>query len=71
VTKHLKDSKAISRTTPFGPTGTFNGFHFEKSVTRRIDYIFVSDEFKVNKYAVLSDSKDAKYLLIICLYISN
>jgi len=61
ITKYLKDSKAISKATPFGPTGTFNGFHFDQPVTRRIDYIFVNDQFVVNKYAVLSDSKDTKY----------
>ncbi len=61
ITKHLKDSKAISKNTPFGPEGTFNGFHFDRPVIRRIDYIFVSNEFKVNKYAVLSDSKVGRY----------
>lgn len=58
----LNDSKEISETVPFGPSGTFNGFEFSKPVTRRIDYIFVSkNNIKVNKYAVLSDSKDLKY----------
>lgn len=60
INKHLEDSKTIAD-IDFGPTGTFNGFHFDKPVTRRIDYIFVSPEIKVNKYAVLSDSKDCKY----------
>lgn len=58
----LNDSKEKSKTVPFGPIGTFNGFEFSKPVTRRIDYIFVSkNNIKVNKYAVLSDSKDLKY----------
>ncbi|GAA3653179.1 endonuclease/exonuclease/phosphatase family protein [Flavivirga jejuensis] len=61
IKKHLKDSKEISKAVPFGPSGTFNGFHFNQPVTRRIDYIFVSHSIKVNKYAVLSDSKDCKY----------
>ena len=62
IKKHLKDSKEVSKTTSFGPSGTFNGFHFNEPVTRRIDYIFVSDNnIRVNKYAVLSDSKDCKY----------
>ncbi len=59
---YFDDSKNISEISPFGPEGTFNGFHFEKPVTRRIDYVFVSkDDFVVKKHAVLSDSKDCKY----------
>ena len=58
----LNDSKTISESKPFGPTGTFSGFKFNKPVTNRIDYIFTSKgNVKVNKYAVLSDSKDCKY----------
>ncbi len=58
----LNDSKEVSITPPFGPTGTFNGFEFDKPVNRRIDYLFVSKgSIQVNKYAVLSDSKDLKY----------
>lgn len=58
----LNDSKEISIKEPFGPTGTFNGFEFDQPINRRIDYLFVSkDNIQVNKYAVLSDSKDLKY----------
>ena len=45
----------------FGPEGTFNNFEFDKPVTRRIDYIFTSGDINVEKYAVLSDSKDLRY----------
>lgn len=45
----------------FGPSGTFNGYNFAEPVKRRIDYIFVNEEVEVQKYAVLSDSKDLKY----------
>ena len=56
------DTKEQSK-LKFGPTGTFNGFKFNEPVTRRIDYIFVSKtpNVKVEKYAVLSNSKDLKY----------
>lgn len=58
----LEDSKEVTTTNPFGPSGTFNNFEFDKPVTRRIDYIFVSkNNIKVNKYATLSDSKDLRY----------
>lgn len=62
ILKHLNDSKAVSKSGVFGPNGTFNNFEFHKPVTHRIDYIFVSSNtIDVNKYAVLSDSKDCKY----------
>lgn len=58
---NLDDTKTVARHT-FGPSGTYNAFEFTKPVTRRIDYIFVSKKgIAVNKYAVLSDSKDCKY----------
>lgn len=60
---HMIDSKEISKTKPFGPDGTFNGFKFCEPVINRIDYIFVSKNQKTDilKYAVLTDSKDLKY----------
>lgn len=58
----LDDSKEASLAIPFGPTGTFNGFEFDKPVTRRIDYIFISkNNIKVNKYAVFSDNANLNY----------
>lgn len=56
------DAKYASELVDFGPDGTFNGFKFDEPVKRRIDYIFVDKEkINVQKYAVLSDSKDMKY----------
>lgn len=57
----LRDAYAHSIEPPFGPPGTFNGFHFKEPVELRIDYIFVSPNLKVQKYAVLSDSKNCHY----------
>ena len=57
---HFRDSKEISDLV-FGPSGTFNAYEFHQPVTRRIDYIFTSEGIKVNKYGVLSDSRDLKY----------
>jgi endonuclease/exonuclease/phosphatase family metal-dependent hydrolase len=61
--KEMNDTREISETKPFGPSGTFNGFKHIEPVTLLIDYIFISknDKFRVKKYAVLSDSKDLKY----------
>ncbi|MEE1962687.1 endonuclease/exonuclease/phosphatase family protein [Allomuricauda taeanensis] len=57
----MKDAHIAAGKNAFGPTGTFNGFDFDKPVDRRIDYIFVSDAFEVHKSAILSDSKDLRY----------
>ncbi len=59
----LNDSKRMSKEKPFGPNGTFNNFEFDKPVSKRIDYIYISKNksIKINKHAVLSDSKDLKY----------
>lgn len=58
----LLDSKEVSITAPFGPSGTFNNFEFDKPVTTRIDYIFINkNTVKVNTYAVLSDNKELRY----------
>jgi len=61
--KAMNDARDISREKPFGPKGTFNGFIHHEPVNLLIDYIFISKDsaLKVNKYAVLSDSKDLKY----------
>lgn len=60
IKETLQDSKEIAKVT-FGPEGTYNGFHFDKPVTRRIDFAFVSLDIVVNKYAVLSDNWNLQY----------
>ena len=61
--KVMDDSRDVSKEKPFGPSGTFNNFNHNESVTKLIDYIFISknSNIEVIKYAVLSDSKDLKY----------
>lgn len=62
LSKQLNDTRLISKSTPFGPEGTFNNFEFHKPVTTLIDYIFTSkNNIEVTKFAVLSDSKNCKY----------
>lgn len=56
----MKDAKMISESKPYGPEGTFNGFDVAHPLDRRIDYIFVSDEIRVHKYGVLSDTQDQR-----------
>ncbi|MCZ4221995.1 endonuclease/exonuclease/phosphatase family protein [Pedobacter rhodius] len=61
IKSFLQDAKEISTETPYGPSGTFNAFDFNSELKNRIDYIFVNKGFKVQKFAVLSDSKDKSY----------
>jgi endonuclease/exonuclease/phosphatase family metal-dependent hydrolase len=63
VKKVMDDTKEVSKEKPFGPSGTFNNFKHNEPVTLLIDYIFISknSDLKVQKHAVLSDSKDLKY----------
>ena len=61
IKSFLQDAKEISVETPYGPSGTFNSFDFSSELKNRIDYIFVNKGFNVQKFAVLSDSKDKRY----------
>lgn len=61
IKSFLTDTKEISIEPPYGPTGTFNAFKWDSPLKDKIDYIFVNKAFKVQKFAVLSDSKDQRY----------
>ncbi|MBD2751792.1 endonuclease/exonuclease/phosphatase family protein [Spirosoma validum] len=57
----LSDAHNVTATPPYGPEGTFNSFKFDAPMDKRIDYIFVSKQFDVLKYGVLTDAKEQKY----------
>lgn len=59
----MDDTRQVSIEKPFGPSGTFNNFEFDKPVKELIDYVFISKKsnLKVKKYAILSDLKNLKY----------
>jgi endonuclease/exonuclease/phosphatase family metal-dependent hydrolase len=57
----LRDAARVSKTPPYGPEGTYNGFHIDQAPAERIDYIFVDPRIDVLKYAVLSDSMEGRY----------
>lgn len=61
ILKYFKDSHSHAGNNTFGPTGTFNGFHFEKPVSSKIDYIFISNNIGIFKSGILSDSKDCHF----------
>lgn len=60
-TQDYNDAYEHSISPPFGAEGTYNGFKHGEIPKRRIDYILVSKNVKVSKYASLTDSKDLKY----------
>ncbi|MES2418462.1 MAG: endonuclease/exonuclease/phosphatase family protein [Bacteroidota bacterium] len=61
IKSFLTDTKEVSIEPPYGPSGTFNAFNFNSPLKDKIDYIFINKGFKVQKFAVLSDSKDQHY----------
>lgn len=52
----LSDSRDISKTPPYGTEGTINQFQSDPKSKARIDYIFVTKNIQVNKYATLNES---------------
>ncbi|MCF8371233.1 MAG: endonuclease/exonuclease/phosphatase family protein [Bacteroidales bacterium] len=61
LASEMNDSKIVADKVNFGPNATFNGFNFQEAPTKRIDYIFTSRNVAVEKYAVLTDSKQGRY----------
>lgn len=51
----LKDAYQVSP-IKYATTGTFNNFNANTKTESRIDHIFLTSDFKVNKYGVLTDS---------------
>jgi endonuclease/exonuclease/phosphatase family metal-dependent hydrolase len=50
------DTKALSKTPHYGPTGTFNGFGPKENSDEPIDYIFVNRPIEVLQHATLSQT---------------
>jgi endonuclease/exonuclease/phosphatase family metal-dependent hydrolase len=57
----LTDTKEAAIEPAYGPVGTFNGFKFNAALKDKIDYIFINKGFKVQKFGVLTDSKNQRY----------
>jgi len=58
---HLTDSKEISKTPHYGPTGTFNGFRNKERSDKPIDYIFLKGGWKVLKHATISETWEGRF----------
>lgn len=50
----LIDSRAASRTPPYGPPGTFNGFDIGSAAEAPIDHLLVTADFAVESHAVIT-----------------
>ena len=61
LSEFLNDSYSVTKMPPYGPVGTTNSFQFTAPMEKRIDYVFVSKDFEVESYAVLTDAKSQRY----------
>ena len=61
MAKTMRDAYQVSKTPPYGPVGTYNGFRFDVPMRDRIDYIYVDRHVEVLSYAALSDSLNGRY----------
>ena len=51
----MRDSYQIADLR-YAPNGTFNGFHPDRKTDSRIDHLFVTKEFSVQRYGILTDT---------------
>jgi endonuclease/exonuclease/phosphatase family metal-dependent hydrolase len=51
----LNDAYIATQTPPYGTTGTYNSFKLNAKMQNRIDYVWTTSHFTVNKYGVLND----------------
>ena len=51
----LRDSYTATRLR-FAENGTFNGYHQERKTDSRIDHVFVSPQFTIDRYGVLTNT---------------
>ncbi|MEQ1798610.1 MAG: endonuclease/exonuclease/phosphatase family protein [Lacibacter sp.] len=57
----LTDSKEISQTQHYGPTGTFNAFKSKEERDEPIDYIFLKGKWKVINHATISQTWGGRF----------
>ncbi|HET9472889.1 MAG TPA: endonuclease/exonuclease/phosphatase family protein [Steroidobacteraceae bacterium] len=56
----LRDARAVSKSAPFGPTGTFNGFRPVPAESRAIDHVLIGSRIEVERYAVFSQTIEGR-----------
>jgi len=57
----LTDTKDISATPHYGPSGTFNAFRAREIDDQPIDYIFTRGKWKVLKHATISETWEGRF----------
>lgn len=57
----LTDSKELSQTPHYGPTGTFTGFQNKERNDQPIDYIFLKGNWKVLTHATISQTWGGRF----------
>lgn len=58
---HLVDTRTISASPHYGPTGTFNGFHSAEISDLPIDHIFIKHAITVMQHATLSQTWGGRF----------
>ncbi len=61
IQSKLNDSFQVTEQAPYSSIATYHGFTYDESPKERIDYVFVSDDVKVLRYAGLTDSRDRTF----------
>ena len=56
----LRDARAVSKSAPFGPGGTFNEFKTAPRDASAIDHILLGTGIEVERYAVISQVIDGR-----------
>ncbi len=57
----MNDAYEVTQIPPYGPVGTFNGFRRNHPLDNRIDYIFVNNQVKVQRYGALTDAWENRW----------
>lgn len=61
ISAMLNDSFTVSELPPHASVSTWSGFTYDNEQGDRIDYIFVSKDIKVLRYAGLTDARNKRY----------
>lgn len=61
IQKELRDAFQVTELPPHGSVATYHGFTYDNLPQKRIDYVFVSENLKVSRYAALTDSRDRSF----------
>lgn len=57
----LREARDVSKTPPFGPAATFNGFKNPPEGSEAIDHVLVGEGVEVERYLVLSQIIDGRW----------